>query len=332
MSIVSDVLLSYLPGDRKLTPSQWLSFNAPCCVHNGESVDTKKRGGLKEDNGVVSFHCFNCGFKTGWQPGRNLSYKMKQFMTWINVPDHVINKLALDILRLNEDSQAHEFIAETPEFHSTRLPDNSVLIDPLTPNNSVHYNKVVDYMSSRMIYPDQDNAFYWSPELNFRERFIIPLTYQNRIVGYTARSIKDRAKPKYLTESQPGYVYGLDQQRPSKVFTVLCEGPIDAQYLEACALMGSEISAQQEILLKQLNKDIIVVPDRDSKGQKLAEQAIELGWQVSMPDWDSDINDIGDAVLRYGRLYTLYSIANSSESSALKIKLKMKKWFKKGNE
>jgi hypothetical protein len=46
-----------------------------------------------------------------------------------------------------------------------------------------------------------------------------------------------------------------------------------------------------------------------------------------MPDWESDIKDISDAVERYGRLYTLYSIANAAESSHLKIKLRMKKWF-----
>ena len=37
--------------------------------------------------------------------------------------------------------------------------------------------------------------------------------------------------------------------------------------------------------------------------------------------------DIGDAVNKYGRLYTLYSIANTAEDSALKIRLKAKKWF-----
>ena len=69
------------------------------------------------------------------------------------------------------------------------------------------------------------------------------------------------------------------------------------------------------------------MPDRDSAGSKLVEQAIELGWSVSLPLWDSDINDVGDAVSKYGRLYTLYSIANAAESSPLKIRLRAKKWF-----
>jgi hypothetical protein len=46
-----------------------------------------------------------------------------------------------------------------------------------------------------------------------------------------------------------------------------------------------------------------------------------------MPDWPKDINDIGDSVARYGRLYTLHSIAVSADESPLKIRLKAKKWF-----
>ena len=81
MNIVLDVLQTYLPAKRKQTPSGWLAFNAPCCEHNGTTPDTRQRGGLiaKADESV-SFHCFNCGFKTSWRLGRNLSYKMKKFM------------------------------------------------------------------------------------------------------------------------------------------------------------------------------------------------------------------------------------------------------------
>ena len=46
-----------------------------------------------------------------------------------------------------------------------------------------------------------------------------------------------------------------------------------------------------------------------------------------MPDWSQDICDIGDAVSKYGRLYTLHSIAVAAEESALKIRLRAKKWF-----
>jgi DNA primase len=156
---------------------------------------------------------------------------------------------------------------------------------------------------------------------------IIPFYFEGKVVGWTGRSVVPDKKPKYLTEVQPGFVYGLDEQHYSKLFAIVCEGQLDAIHIEGCALGGSEISDQQALLLNRLQKEIIIVPDRDKAGQKLIERAIELGWSVSMPNWSQDITDIGDAVQRYGRLYTLHSIAVSAESSPLKIRLRGKKWF-----
>jgi hypothetical protein len=59
----------------------------------------------------------------------------------------------------------------------------------------------------------------------------------------------------------------------------------------------------------------------------MAEQAIELGWSVSMPDWPEGVKDVNDSVRLYGKLYTLWSIASSKESMPLKIQLRMKKWL-----
>ena len=330
MSIVSDVITTHLPPKRKQTPSGWLAFDAPCCIHNGETRDTKQRGGLITEGEHVSFHCFNCGFKTSWQPGRNISYKLRKFLEWINVPDSTITKLSLDVLRINEGIEAKEYLAQLPEFVTVPLPEDAVRLADhqwaeagTIPEPMV---KIFQYMLERNLRID-DIDYHWSPSLGYRDRLIIPFYYEGRIVGWTGRSINPDKKPKYLTEVQPGYVFNLDEQRYSKVFAIVCEGQIDALHVEGCALGGSEISDQQAMLLNRLNKDIIVVPDRDKAGSKLVEEAIELNWGVSMPEWSEDINDIGDAVQKYGRLYTLHSIVSAAETSPLKIRLRAKKWF-----
>jgi len=325
MSIVSETVLTYIPSKRKQTPSGWIGFDAPCCVHNGETRDTKARGGIIQESDNISYHCFNCGFKCSWQPGRTFSWKMRKFLEWLGTPDDVINKVALDVMRLNEGVEARERIAQLPSFSSVPLPDDAIRIQDIT-NYTKHSLQVLEYMASRNLNLDDTN-YYWSPSLGYRDRFIIPFYYEKRIVGWTARSILPNKNPKYLTEVQPGFVYGLDEQGYKKIFAVVCEGQLDAIHVDGTALGGSEISDQQVMLLNRLNKDIIVVPDRDKAGSKLVERAIELGWQVSLPDWNQDINDIGDAVDKYGRLYTLYSIVNAAEDSPLKIRLKAKKWF-----
>lgn len=333
MNIVFDALQIYLPAKRKQTPSGWLAFNAPCCEHNGTTPDTRQRGGLiaNADEGV-SFHCFNCGFKTSWRNGRNLSFKMKKFMRWLNVPDDTITKLALQVLQTKTDSTGHKTFITLPKFVSKELPPKSKPIHEWADYKALEPGgidkdlfKVLEYIATRKLNLN-DYDFYWTPEAGYRDRLIIPFYYREKVVGYTARKVVE-SKVKYLSEQQPGYVFNIDEQTDDRKYVVAVEGPIDAIAIDGVALLGSEIKEQQTALLNSLGKHVIVVPDRDEAGQKLVYDAMEAGWSVSMPDWSQDIGDVNDAVCKYGRLHTLYSIVKNAEESQLKIKLRMKKWF-----
>jgi hypothetical protein len=323
MSIITDTLTNFLPGKRKVTPSGWISFNAVCCN------DDRGRGGFIVNQGdAVSYHCFNCGFKCSWQPGRHISQKMNKFMRDLHMPDDVIAQLRLEALRL-EDGGNVEIRNIIPKFDDRALPMDSILItealqqDPVDPK--LLY--VLEYMINRKIYPE-DFPFYWTPKIGFSNRLIVPFLFENKIVGYTARTINTEANPKYLSEQQPGYVFNLDNQRNNREFVIVAEGPFDAISIEGCALLGAEIKDSQNWLLKQLNKEIVLVPDRDKAGKQTLDQAVELGWSISMPDWPDGIKDINDAVVKLGKLATLYLIVQAKESNALKIQLRAKKWFK----
>ena len=328
MSIVKETLLQFAPIKRKQTPSGWISFNAPCCHHNGTSADTRGRGGLiGNTDGGISYHCFNCGYKASWQPGRNLSYKMKNLMKWFNAPDDVITKLALDVMKLNEGETDNFYTVQLPTFVDVELPQDAKPIKDIENDIPTHLLDVLKYMKERNLYLDDYN-FYWSPNLGYRDRLIIPFYHNKKIVGFTARTFLPNKRPKYLSNQQPGYVFNFDEQRPEKIFVIVCEGPIDALHVEGVAVLGSEIKDQQVAMINSLNKQVIVVPDKDKAGSKMIETALEQGWSVSMPDWGKDINDIGDCVKQHGKLYTLYSIVNNSESSKLKIQLREKQWLK----
>ena len=80
-------VVSFLPGKRKQTSSGWVSVNAPCCVHRGESADRRMRGGIKSlPDGSFSWHCFNCGYTASFVLGRNLTFKARKLLEWMNVP------------------------------------------------------------------------------------------------------------------------------------------------------------------------------------------------------------------------------------------------------
>ena len=103
MNLIQNTILTALPANKKKTPSGWISFNAPCCIHNGETQDKKKRGGIMTSaDGTISYHCFNCGFKANYVIGRKLNQKMRTFMSYIGIPDDTVKKLTIEAMRHEE--------------------------------------------------------------------------------------------------------------------------------------------------------------------------------------------------------------------------------------
>ena len=81
---------------------------------------------------------------------------------------------------------------------------------------------------------------------------------------------------------------------------------------------------EQAHLIDKLGKRVIVCPDKDKAGVELIDQALELGWEVSFPDWHTSCKDAADAVLRYGRLATIKSIIDCATNNKIKIQVKSK--------
>jgi hypothetical protein len=322
MSLIVETVLAYLPPKRKQTPSGWISFNAPCCD------DRRQRGGFIVNGGdAISYHCFNCQSKASWQPGRPITAKMKELMKALHIPDDTITKLTFEALRLKEDGPA-KMAALVPTFSPRALPLGAEPIASYLDNPPDQLLDVLEYLVSRNLYLE-DYPFYWSEEPGFENRLIVPFFYRGTTVGYTARRISE-GKPKYISEQQPGYVFNLDRQTNDRQFVIVTEGPFDAIAIDGIALLGAEIKAGQHLLINQLQREVILVPDRDKAGLETVTKMIDQGlnWSVSMPEWAEGIKDVNDAVKHYGRVATLWMIISNKLSTDLKIKLRMKNWIK----
>ena len=334
MNLIQNTILNSLPANKKKTPSGWISFNAPCCVYNGETQDKKKRGGIMAGaDGTISYHCFNCGYKASYVIGRKLTQRMRTFMSYIGIADDTIKKLAIEAMRHEEGDIKYEK-KKFVNFHKKQLPKNTHSLDVWLEKyvakdlTAPQYNKIdnlLNYLKVRGIDPTWYD-FMYSPDMyfNFNERLIIPFYWRGDIVGYTGRLFEDIEKVKYVTDVQPGYVFNMDTQDWTRKFVIVTEGPFDAITVSGVSILGSEINDIQRELINNLNRQVIVVPDRDAPGEKLINQAIEFGWSVAFPEWDNKVGDVAEAVLKYGRLFTIQSILKSTESSKLKIDLKRK--------
>lgn len=327
MSIIIDTVLDYLPRKRKKTPSGWISFNCVACSHNGTSMDTRQRAGVIITEEGISYSCFNCGFKTSWQYGQPINKKFKSLLSWLDIPNDVLIQCIKESLSSNIiNIKSAEYLR--PTFSIRKLPLGSRPIKEwIAQPYPDELNNVLQYIQNRNLFID-DYDWYWSDHKNHKDRLIIPFTHHGNIVGYTSRSILPDCKQRYMSDQQIGYVFNLDKQHYDRKFAIVCEGPFDAISIDGIALLGSNISGGQSMLINQLRKEVILVPDRDSSGKKLVKEALELGWSVSFPDWDHDIKDINDAVKAHGRLSTLYNIIDSRMNSKCAIEAKSRWWFK----
>ena len=334
MNLIQNTILTSLPVGRKKTPSGWISFNAPCCVHNGETADKKKRGGVMTSaDGTVSYHCFNCGFKASYVIGRKLTYKMRQFMGYIGIPDDTIRKLAIEAMREEEGDKKYEkkkFVTfkrkELPK-HTRSLGEwlEEYTVGTMATDQQNKIDNLLNYLAGRGIGPDWYDFMYSSDKYwDVDKRLLIPFYWRGDVVGFTGRMFEQSDKVKYYTDVQPGYVFNMDAQDWTRKFVIVTEGPFDAITVSGVSILGSEINDIQRELIDGLGRKVIVVPDRDAPGEKLINQAIEFGWSVAFPEWNESITDVADAVSKYGRLFTIQSILKTTESSRFKIDLKRK--------
>jgi hypothetical protein len=328
LNIISDFIKGILPTKKKITPSGWTSFNAPCCPHNGESADTRGRGGLTANpDGSVSFHCFNCNFKASYQPGRHLTFKFRKLLKWLGADDTDIKRLVIEAIRVRELVNPEEVKAEAEEekidFKARDLPEdaeNLVALDYVHP--------ALEYCVARKIDLDK-YAFYATrqEQYNLHKRIIIPFVWQGRTIGYTARAIEENVKPKYYSNYEPNFVFNTNNQLPDSKFVIVCEGPFDAMSIDGVAVLNNECNETQADIIESLGREVIVVADRDRAGARMINNAIEYGWTVSFPVWLETCKDINEATVKYGRLFVLKTILDSKHSSKLKIELMKKKLY-----
>lgn len=315
-------ILSVIPGKKKHTSSGWYAFNAVCCHHFGHNPDRRARGGIIfTDEHNWTYNCFNCNFKCGFVLGNSFTRNTKQLLEWCGVDKLQIEKYSFEswAAKNSVENNTNKLAAHHIFFTEKQLPDNAELVSDNNPEHKMH----IDYLARRGL-SINDYPFYCVLNES-RARIIIPYFYRDKIVGHTSRYYDNRP-PKYISDQQRGYVFNMDNQNRDWATCILVEGQFDAISIGGCGYLGSTISDEQAQTLTKLRRQIIVVPDRDKSGMQVCDRALELGYQVSLPEWADDIKDVNDAVVKYGKLPTLLSILQSTTTSKIKIELARKKY------
>ena len=340
-NIIQDTVLQYWQGKRNA--KGWFVNNAVCCIHNGETVDTRNRGGVivNTDNSI-SYSCFNCNFSTRYTPGFPMGHKFRKLLKWLNVDDLEIQRLVIESIREKEQMEMLGLIAPSIQadivninFTPEPLPEDSMSFMQMAEwnelkgdwSNSKQLSAAVEYVYARKINLNKYEFYLTSTkEQQLNTRVIVPFYWKGQLIGYSARAMSDDVSAKYVTRVDNGFVFNIDKQQKNWQFVIVCEGLFDAMSIDGVAVMHSSVTATQVNIIESLNKEIIVVPDWNHSGQDLIDAALDNGWGVSFPVWAETCIDINDAVVKYGKLFALKAIVDAVEHNPLKIKLLRKNY------
>jgi len=307
---------SRLPKFKKIKANLY-NFRCPVCG-DSQKHKNKARGYFYGIKSNVNFRCHNCGSSMSFNnflkqidPTLQKQYAMEKFKEGhaggrnfvVEEPKLVFEppkfKPKVDLPKASENPQAKQYLE----------------------------NRKLD--STKFYYTDKFKAWsnshkYTFDDLTYDEpRIIIPLIYQNTLIGFQGRSLGPN-KVKYITvmlNEEAPKVYGMDQiEKGRSVYVV--EGPFDATFINnSIALCGSDGDLEY---LKAY--DLIYAYDNEPRNKEIVgriERCIERNQRVVI--WPNNIEekDINDMVLAG---HDVQSVVESNVYDGLKAKLQFNTW------
>ena len=294
------------------------NFRCPICGDSQKNKN-KARGYLYQVKNNTNFKCHNCGI--------NIS-----FNNFLKQIDNVIYK-QYTFEKFKEGHTGKNFIVEEPVFKFEAPKFKSKINLPKASSNF----DAKKYLESRKLNPD--NYYYtekfkeWTNSLRQtfdstdkdEQRIIIPLFYQNNLVGFQGRALGP-SKVKYITimlDDDAPKIYGLDEVQKSETVYVT-EGPFDSTFVRnAIALCGADGDVTKWDI-----RDCVWIYDNEPRNSEILSRisrVIEDGQKVVI--WPSTIKekDINDMVLSG---LDVQNVIESNIYSGLEAKLKFTAWKK----
>jgi hypothetical protein len=267
----------------------------------------------------TNFKCHNCG--------ANIS-----FNNFLKQLDLTIHKQYI-FEKFKEGNTGRNFTAEEPKFHFESPKFKSKLDLPKASENL----DAKLYLENRKLNPDKfyysDKFKEWTNSLqptfdnieNDEPRIIIPLFYQNTLVGFQGRAL-GFSKIKYITimlDDDAPKIYGLDEVKKDQT-VYITEGPFDSTFISnAIALCGADGDVSKWSI-----GDCVWIYDNEPRNAEIhrrIEHCISNGEKVVI--WPSSIKekDINEMILSG---LNVQSVIKSNTYSGLEAKLKFTTWKK----
>jgi transcription elongation factor Elf1 len=294
------------------------NFRCPICG-DSQKNKSKARGYLYQVKNNTNFKCHNCGV--------NIS-----FNNFLKQIDSVIYK-QYTFEKFKDGKTGRNFTADEPVF-KFEAPKFKPKLDLPKASSNPDAKK---YLESRKLNPDKfyyiDQFKSWTNSLKDvfdnttkdEPRIIIPLFYQNTLIGFQGRSLGP-SKIKYITvmlNDDAPKIYGLDEIEKNKT-VYITEGPFDSTFISnAIALCGADGDVSKFDI-----SDCVWIYDNEPRNAEIhsrISRAIDRGEKVVI--WPSFVKekDINDMILSG---LNVQDMIESNTYSGLEAKLKFTTWKK----
>ena len=294
------------------------NFRCPICGDSQRNKN-KARGYLYQVKNNTNFKCHNCGI--------NISFN--NFLKQID--SETYKKYTFE--KFKEGSTGKNFSVKEPVFKFEPPKFGSKIDLPKASSNF----QAKKYLESRKLNPD--NYYYaekfkeWTNSLRptfdtvdkDEPRIIIPLFYQNNLVGFQGRSL-GLSKVKYITimlNDESPKIYGLDKVKLNETVYVM-EGPFDSFFISnSIALCGADGDLDKWNICNR-----VWIYDNEPRNVEITNRiAKRIDEGESVVIWPNTIKDkdINDMILSG---LNVQSLIESNTYSGLEAKLKFTTWKK----
>jgi len=294
------------------------NFRCPICKDSQKNKN-KARGYIYEVKNNTNFKCHNCGV--------NISFN--NFLKQVDINTHK----QYTFEKFKEGKTGKNFVSDEPVF-KFEAPKFKPKLD--LPKASINPDSK-KYLESRKLNPDKfyyANKFKsWTNSLKDvfddttkdEPRIIIPLFYQNTLVGFQGRALGS-SKIKYITvmlNDDAPKIYGLDEIEKSKT-VYITEGPFDSTFIpNSIALCGADGDVAKWGIC-----DCVWVYDNEPRNTEILSRiSCVIGDGQKVVIWPSTIKekDINDMILSG---LNVLDVIESNTYSGLEAKLKFTTWKK----
>ena len=294
------------------------NFRCPICGDSQKNRN-KARGYLYQVKNNTNFKCHNCGV--------NIS-----FNNFLKEIDSVIHK-QYTFEKFKEGHTGRNFTVEEPVFQF-EVPKFKPKLDlPKASENP----DAKEYLVRRKLNPDKfyytDKFKSWTNSIKKvfddttkdEPRIIIPLFYQNTLVGFQGRALGP-SKIKYITvmlNDDAPKIYGLDEIEKNKT-VYITEGPFDSTFIcNAIAMCGADADVSKWGI-----SNPVWIYDNEPRNTEIVSRisrTLDKGENIVI--WPSSVKekDINDMVLSG---LDVQSVIELNTYSGLEAKLKFTTWKK----